>query len=111
TLGGTPIVDSASCGFTDGSVTGITVSGGTPGYSYQWYNGSTPIPGATTATLTAAGAGNYSVAVIDANGCQAVGGINTFTVGSSSTISSTFTASVNQGTAPLDVLFTSTTAT
>jgi hypothetical protein len=36
--------------------------------SYQWYNGITSIPGATTATYTYASAGNYSV-LVDSGGC------------------------------------------
>lgn len=40
--------------------------------SYQWYKNLIAIPGATAATTPATGNGNYKVAVIDTNGCQAV---------------------------------------
>jgi gliding motility-associated-like protein len=51
-------------GNADGTVTSSVV-GGTAPYTYQWSNG------ATTADLTALGAGLYSVTVTDANGCTA----------------------------------------
>ena len=38
--------------------------------SYQWYANGTPITGATSATYTATASGNYSVSVVDANGCS-----------------------------------------
>jgi gliding motility-associated-like protein len=47
-----------------------TVSGGTPGYSYQW---SANTGGQTTPMATGLGTGNYVVVVTDANGCTAQG--------------------------------------
>ena len=38
--------------------------------SYQWYANGTAITGATSATYTANASGNYSVSVLDANGCS-----------------------------------------
>lgn len=52
----------AQCHGGNGTAT-IQVSGGTPGYTYQWTNG-----GGTSATINAV-AGTYSVVVTDANGC------------------------------------------
>lgn len=46
----------------DGSID-ISVSGGTPGFTYDWDNG------ATTEDITGLTAGDYTVVVTDANGC------------------------------------------
>ncbi|SHH63274.1 T9SS type A sorting domain-containing protein [Flavobacterium defluvii] len=66
-----PAVLSATPSHTDvlcnGSATGtatVTVSGGTPGYTYLWSPS-----GGTAATATGLTVGNYSVLVTDANGC------------------------------------------
>lgn len=54
-----------SCnGGTNGTIN-ITASGGTPGYTYSWNNGS------TLEDRTGLAAGTYSVTVTDANGCTA----------------------------------------
>ena len=50
-------------GGSDGAAA-IAVSGGTPGYTYLWSNGD------TTQSLSAIGAGVYSVQVLDSNGCE-----------------------------------------
>ncbi|WP_460474347.1 SprB repeat-containing protein, partial [Emticicia fontis] len=47
----------------------ITVSGGTPGYTYQWSNGG------MTAEITGIGAGTYTVTVTDANKCTVTGSV------------------------------------
>ncbi len=53
-----------SCyGRNDGFAT-VTAFGGTPGYSYIWSNGT------SSSTVVALSAGNYSVTVTDALGCQ-----------------------------------------
>ncbi len=46
----------------------VTVTGGTPGYTYNWEPG-TP-PGDGTSQVTGLCAGNYTVLVADANGCD-----------------------------------------
>lgn len=106
TLGGTPVLDSALCGMPTGAVTGINVTGGTPGYTYQWYSGSTAIPGATGDSLTNVAAGTYSVEVIDANGCVATGGTAVFNIPGTGAVTAAITPAITQGQAPLNVTFT-----
>ena len=53
----------AICGLSNGTV-GVTPSGGSGTYQYQWSNSS-----ATTATLTGLSGGTYDVLVTDNNGC------------------------------------------
>ena len=60
-----------SCfGGTDGSITAV-VSGGTPGYSYDWNNGNFP----DQPTLDNIGIGQYDLVVTDANGCTATASV------------------------------------
>ncbi|GAB1396649.1 hypothetical protein MASR1M65_14260 [Saprospiraceae bacterium] len=59
-------VTNVSCyGGNDGAIA-LSVSGGTPGYSYNWSNG------ASSQNISALASGNYSVTVTDANGCTVV---------------------------------------
>ncbi|MBB4802426.1 gliding motility-associated-like protein [Flavobacterium nitrogenifigens] len=55
-----------SCGNGNNGSATVTVSGGTPAYTYVWNT----IPAQTTATATNLTAGNYSVKITDANGCE-----------------------------------------
>lgn len=63
-----PINISGSVNNIDRSIT-LTVSGGTPPYSYNWAPSGNNSP-----TLTDLPAGNYFVTVSDSNGCTATGG-------------------------------------
>lgn len=56
------IYDARCAGYATGAVT-ITVSGGTPGYTYTWSNGH------TSQDIINVLAGTYSVTAVDANGC------------------------------------------
>ncbi len=59
-----------SCnGSSDGSID-LSVTGGSPGYSYLWSNGS------TTQDLTNLAGGPYTVAVTDSNGCTVTDSVN-----------------------------------
>ncbi len=56
-------VDATTNGGTDGSAS-VSVTGGTPMYSYEWPNGS------TSANATGLSAGTYIVTITDDNGCK-----------------------------------------
>lgn len=57
------VTDVLCSGFQTGAVD-LTVNGGVSGYTYLWSNSS------TTQDIDSLAAGNYSVAITDANGCQ-----------------------------------------
>lgn len=71
-ISGTPVISNVTCTGGDGSISGLTASGGTPNYTYTW-NG-TP---SNTINLTNANAGNYTLEVTDENGCSASSGPHT----------------------------------
>jgi uncharacterized repeat protein (TIGR01451 family) len=56
----------ASCNASNGNIT-LVVTGGSPGYSYQWSNGS------TQKNLVGVPAGSYSVTITDSHNCTATG--------------------------------------
>ncbi|MES2621689.1 MAG: GEVED domain-containing protein, partial [Bacteroidota bacterium] len=58
------VTNSACAGLSTGAVT-ISVSGGTPGYTFDWSNG------AVTEDISGLAAGTYDVSVEDAVGCSA----------------------------------------
>lgn len=62
---------SGSLTFCDGNSVTLTSSTGT-GYTYQWYDGTTPISGATNNTYTATTTGNYNIHVTNPTGCLTV---------------------------------------
>ncbi|MBX2947663.1 MAG: gliding motility-associated C-terminal domain-containing protein [Crocinitomicaceae bacterium] len=58
------------CTVNSGTAT-VTASGGTLPYTYNW----STTPSQTTATASNLGAGNYTVTVTDANGCQSTSSV------------------------------------
>lgn len=60
------VITTAHCGQADGTVTGITVSGGTPSYSYSWNT----TPASATLNLSGAQGGTYTLTVTDSQGCS-----------------------------------------
>ncbi|MGE0634955.1 MAG: T9SS type A sorting domain-containing protein [Bacteroidia bacterium] len=73
-LTGTATTTEVSCGQANSGAIDLTVSGGTPGFTYSWSPG-----GASTQDLSGIAAGDYTVTVTDAGGCQF---ISTYTVDS-----------------------------
>ncbi|MFN8322776.1 MAG: PKD domain-containing protein [Chitinophagales bacterium] len=97
-LTGSATATNLICFGDQSSVGSVTVSGGTPAYSYLWCNGS------TAQTVTNLAAGNCSVTVSDANGCSVSYSVNpTQPDLIQVAVSATNTASdVNNGTATID---------
>ena len=62
------VIEPATCGETNGSISSVVVSGGTAPYNYLWSDGS------TDPDLIDGGPGNYIFTVTDALGCTAVSG-------------------------------------
>jgi gliding motility-associated-like protein len=71
TFGGGASATPASCGASDGSITGLTASG-TGTITYVWSNTVPAVVSTTTtnANLSNQPAGNYNLTVTDANGCS-----------------------------------------
>ncbi len=58
-----------NCNGSSTGATSVNVSGGTAPYNYLWNNG------ATSSTITAVAAGEYTVVVSDSRGCQSVSNV------------------------------------
>ncbi|GAA4468727.1 hypothetical protein GCM10023093_26900 [Nemorincola caseinilytica] len=76
--------------------TGSTLSVSGAYTSYQWYNGLTPVPGATNASYTYSAPGVYGV-MVDSNGCKGVGIKSTLAVGQVNGSGNTFWVARQQG--------------
>jgi len=98
-------VDSALCGAANGGVTGINVSGGTPGYTYQWYDNGVIMTGETNPTLGNVATGTYSVLITDTNGCTVAASATSFTINGSPAVVASITPPLSQGPGPLTVTF------
>ena len=108
-----PTVTTAHCGLADGSGD-FTASGGTPGYSWLWSDGS------FNQQIQNVTAGTYTVTVTDANGCTASASLiisddppPVITVAGTTDAScnagadGTITVSVNGGVAPYNIVWSS----
>ncbi len=95
------IVSNVNCGSSNDGAIDITVTGGTPTYSYDWENGSS-----TMEDLNDLVPGEYQLLVTDNNMCTAestftVGGSSAFNVNATGTDLSCFEA--NDGTASVNI--------
>ena len=104
---GNAVPHNSLCGYNNGGVPKITVSGGTASYNYQWYNDSILIPNAINDSLNNIGPGTYSVLITDSKGCVATGGATTFTVTGSGLITASISPVYTNDQAPVNVTFTS----
>ena len=78
------LIADESCAGSDGSITGILVSGGSSPYTFDWNGG----PSSSIDTVGAS-AGSYSLVVSDAAGCTASSGPYTIGTGSGLVIDTT----------------------
>jgi gliding motility-associated-like protein len=97
----TVVNSNISCsGLSDGSATASAI-GGTSPYNYAWSNS------ATTASITGAAAGTYTVTVSDANACTSTSSViitqPTTLVASASTIQNVTVFGLNDGSATVNV--------
>ncbi len=74
------VTANATCNGNSDGIANVNVSGGTAGYTYQWFDsGNNAIVGATAATANGLSAGDYYVEVTDLNSCSATSNIITIT--------------------------------
>jgi hypothetical protein len=66
----TQVLNASCSGNTDGEID-LIVSGGVPGYTYDWSNDGAENPDNDAQDLIAVGTGTYTVTVTDASGCTA----------------------------------------
>ncbi len=74
---GSVVLTQAACGGSDGSITGITVSGGTTPYTYDWSDVAGTV--GSGLDLLSQPSGSYTITVTDSNGCIATSGPYTIT--------------------------------
>jgi gliding motility-associated-like protein len=92
-----PLVSNVTCHGGDDADIILTITGGLPTYDIQWSTGD------TLAVLDSLIAGNYSVLVTDAQGCETQ---LSFTITEPAPIVAYFNPSVTFGCSPLNVTFT-----
>ena len=63
------LITEPECLEDNSGIIAILAEGGNPPYSYQWYENSTPVPGANDTALTDVPPGEYEIEITDANGC------------------------------------------
>jgi gliding motility-associated-like protein len=72
------VIGDENCGLGDGTISGITISGGTAPLTYEW-NGTQ-----TALDLSSTSAGSYTLVVSDAKGCITT--VGTYVIGSAASI-------------------------
>ena len=95
----------ANCGGPSGGVSGITMASGQAPFQYEWKDAGGTVAG-TSADLSNAAPGVYTLSVTDANGCLITAG--SFTVNATPPVIAQFTANPLTGETPLTVNFTNT---
>lgn len=91
------VVTGTTCGFNNGSITGITATG--TGLTYEWNGVSSP-----SLDQTGLASGNYTLVVTDANNCTdsygpiAIGASNTLTLNTANVQTTNETCALNDGT-------------
>ncbi|MCH8330982.1 MAG: hypothetical protein IH946_06330 [Bacteroidetes bacterium] len=66
---GSMVIDSSTCSNSDGSITGIIVSGGAPPLTYEWVDDFLTVVGGDSAHLLNVPSGSYTLTVTDSNDC------------------------------------------
>lgn len=89
----------ATCGLCDGTAT-ASATGGAGSYVYSWSNGQTGNP------ASALCAGNYSVTVVDANGCSGTGSVNVSSNGMAASATNVVMTTCNQCNGSADIVVT-----
>ena len=84
---GAVVIALSSCGGSDGSITGINISGGSFPYNYTWSDGTSTV--GTSLNLLSQPAGTYTVTVTDGNGCTDTSGPYTISEFGAPTIDAT----------------------
>ncbi len=79
--------------FCSGGSVVLTGTAGS-GFTYQWYDGSTLIGGATNVSYTASATGNYKITVTGGGGCQATSSVFAVSLLTAPTVAVTPTGSV-----------------
>ena len=98
------VISPANCFDTAGSILGVLIPPGQNAFSYIWTNTAGDTVSVGSADLNNAAPGTYAVTIVDAYGCSA--NLGPYTIISTSSVISQFTANPTTGQTPLTVNFT-----